>query len=165
MRRYLWSVLLILLLMLTGCEENLAPEQYLAENYPGYEIVKTSVVGDLQAFLIKNDGGLLMVSFYEGEKLGALGTIGQEFSDIKQYERVGGPVEGAIIIVCGENVDAHTGYSISLTDYDPDDVTKWRQTDIQRDITGQQYVLDIYFADIYHQLIYTNSKFENGELL
>ncbi|MBQ3180456.1 MAG: hypothetical protein IJB55_03775 [Firmicutes bacterium] len=165
MRRYLWSVLLILLLMLTGCEENLAPEQYLAENYPGYEIVKTSAVGDLQAFLLKNDDGLLMVCFYEEEALGALGVIGREFSGIKVYERIGGPVEGAIIIVCGENVDAHTGYSISLTDYDPDDVTRRRQTDIQRDIEGQQYVLDIYFMDIYHQLIHANSKFENGELL
>ncbi len=156
--------MLVMLSVIVGCEQDITPEQYFAEEYPGFEIVKTSEVGDLQAYLIKDETGMIMVCFYNGEPLGALGSPENNLpSSLCCYFRSGYPTGSTVIIIYGENVTSpHTTYSCSWFEADPDDLSDKRYTDVTRDITDQQYVLDIYDLSLRCQMDFNSMKFEDG---
>lgn len=138
-------------------EQTPAPEKYIAREYPGYEIVKTAEVSDLQSYLIKNDSGMIIISFYAGKPLGALGTVERNIDDFGIYERGGFPTSSNIIIIGGENIDLkHTSYTLAWQ-------IKQRQTTVTQDITNQRYVLDIYTLDWHISPNILTAEFEDGE--
>ncbi len=139
-------------------EQTPTPEKYIAKEYPGYEIVKTAEVSDLQSYLIKKDSGMIIISFYAGEPLGALGTVERNIDDFGIYERGGFPTGSHIIIIGGENIDLkHTSYTLAWR-------IKQRETTVTQDIANQRYVLDIYTLDYHWSPNILTAEFEDGEI-
>lgn len=147
-------------------EQTPTPEEYIAANYFEYEVVKTAEVGKAQAFLLKNNekDGMILARFYDGRFLGALGKPQYLLTGIDNTENHFSDGDGALIIVAGENVDMqHTDYYLALKDYSTYNTDNPKHSVIQRDISDQQYVLDIYFLPDYYTTDFANNHFENGE--
>ena len=140
------------------------PEEYLTQKYVDYEVVKTSQIGDVQAYLLQNETGMVMCCFYQGEVLGALGGAESNFDGMSMFTYAGDPYIGFVGIVCGENEDNHTLYSCGFFEGVDETANKCR---VEREIAGEQYVLDIYLREIDTNFDYwlLNATFENGELI
>ncbi len=146
-------------------EQTPTPEEYLTANYFGFEVIKTAEVGKAQAFLLKNEqGGMILARFYDGRFLGSLGKPQYPLTGIENTENHFPDGDGALIIVAGENIDLqHTDYYLALKDYSTYNTDNPKHTVIQRDISDQQYVLDIYFLADHYNTDFANNHFENGE--
>ncbi len=154
----IFALLAAVLALFSLREQTPAPEKYIAREYPGFEIVKTAEISDLQSYLIKKDGGMIIISFYDGEPLGALGTVERTIDDFGIYERGGFPTGSNIIIIGGENIDLkHTSYTLAWR-------IEQRQTTVTQDITNQRYVLDIYPLDWHISPNIITAEFEDGEI-
>lgn len=171
-------VLLAGLLVLTSCNVNvtvngLPPEEYyISTEYPDYEIVKTAAVADIKAYLLKGAEDYQMVYFKDGKYNGGTSKITSQNPGIHNFA----DSYGCLVIVAGENPDRiHTSYTLPFRDKPEigDNLVEsltpnkddWNQTLITRDVSQQEYILDIYLLPVYYNLDLQNTRWDDGSLL
>ncbi len=162
-------VLLAGLLVLTSCNVNvtvngLPPEEYyISTEYPDYEIVKTAAVADIQAYLLKGEEDYNLVFFIDGEYIGGTNNI------TGMSGHISGDSDNRLVIIAGENPGGeHTAYSLTFLD-NPSigndymammtaSKDNWHKTYITRDVSRQEYILDIYLLPTYYSLDFNSQS-------
>lgn len=177
MRKIFLLFMLTTLFLLTACNVNVTingmplEEYYISTEYPDYEIVKTVAVADYKAFLLKGAEDYEMVYFKDGQYRGGTSGITGESTGIYDFA----DSYGRLVIVAGENPEyVHAGYSLPFRDnsevggdfvanltVDKDD---WHETVITRDVSRQEYILDIYLLPAYYNLDLQNTRWDDGSL-
>lgn len=165
-------------LLLAACNvtvsvNGMSPEEYyLSTEYPDYTIVKTTAVADIEAFLLKGAEDYKTVFFKDGKYQG--GTSNIKSPNVGMF--VFWDDYGHLALVGGENPDSvHSSYTLTFYDTPEfagdmltsrqQDTDKCSQTLITRDVSRQEYILDIYLLPRYYFLDIEGSHWDDGSLL
>lgn len=164
-------------LLLAACNvtvsvNGMSPEEYyLSTEYPDYTIVKTAAVADIEAFLLKGAEDYVLVYSKDGKHFVACDGLTTAVVCNPVWDEYGHQV-----IVAGANPDfVHSSYTLpyrdkpeigdNLVDSLTPNKDDWNQTLITRDVSRQEYILDIYLLPIYYNLDLQNTRWDDGSLL